>query len=132
MTQTIDELLDEIRRLSAAITAAGDRRAERDDLVDRREALRAEAARRSDTYRHPESVRTEVERIEARLGELEDELIGAGYSEKHLQATIQDPGAYRHVINRTIADNHAEEVDELRQRLDRLRSLLPTDPDPDA
>lgn len=122
MNHTTDELLDEIRRLSAAIADAADGTA--GDLIARREHLRTEAARRSEALRHPESVRTEVERIERRLAEFEQRLIGAGHSEKHLRTTIQDPGAYRHTINRTLAENDAAEIDMLTERLERLRELL--------
>lgn len=123
MTQTPDELLAEIRRLGEQIQAAPASSAHHRRLVERRDALRSEAARRADALRHPESVRTEIAAIEDRLRAINDELIDAGYNEKHLGRTIQDPGAYRHAINRRIAEEHASEVEELTVRLEQLRTI---------
>lgn len=125
MTRTTDELLDEIRRLTAAIDAVDAGSREHTQLVERRTGLRQEAAQRADELRHPDSVRTEIERMEQRITEMESELIGAGYSEKHLHSTIQDPGAYRYSINRAIEADQSDLLAELNERLTRLRSLLP-------
>lgn len=122
MTRSINELLDEIRRLGAEIEAPETSASDRKRLEARRTELRREAAAISDRLRHPESVRAEIDLIERRLAELEAMLISAGYSEKHLHRTVQDPGAYRYAINRRIEDNHGEEIAELRLRLEHLRS----------
>lgn len=129
MNRSIDELLDEIRRLSASIAAPTTSPGERTRLEARRTRLRDEAAAISAGLRHPDSVRNEIELIERRLDELEAMLISAGYSEKHLHRTVQDPGAYRYAINRKIEDNHVAEITELRARLEYLRENSP-DPAP--
>lgn len=129
MTRSIDEILDEIRRLSASIDAPATSASDRKRLEARRTELRDEAAAMAARFRHPDSVRTEIELIEHRLAELDAMLIGAGYSEKHLHRTVQDPGAYRYAINRQIEDNHSAEIAELRARLEHLRSNAP-DPSP--
>lgn len=128
MTRTTDELLDEIRRLGDAIAAMPDDDPDLTRLKAERDDLRAEAARRADALRHPQSIRTEIDGIERRLAEIANHRIRAGYSEKHLGATVQDPGAYRVAINRRLDENHADEVAELTDRLARLRTLVPGDP----
>mgnify|MGYP001552459411 CR=1 FL=1 len=128
MTRTTDELLAEIRSLSSEIERTADGSPEHTRLVARRDALRAEAADRSDAMRHPESVRMEIERIEARLAAYEARLIKGGYNERHLGRTIQDPGAYRHAINRLLAEQDADDIDDLRNRLVRLRRIQTAEP----
>lgn len=128
MNRSIDELLDEIRRLSAQIDAPATSASERKRFEARRAELRTEASALSDRMRHPDSVRTEIDLIEQRLAELDAMLISAGYSEKHLHRTVQDPGAYRHGINQRIEDNHGEEIARLRARLDHLRSSAQDSP----
>lgn len=127
MTRSTDELLEEVRSLSARLDRVPAGSPERERLLARRDAVRAEAADRSDAMRHPQSVRTEIERIEARLAAYEARLIRAGYNEKQLGRTIQDPGAYRHTINRLLADESADEIAALQARLTRLRGLQAAD-----
>lgn len=127
MTRSTDDLLAEIRSLSTQIDQAPTGSIEERRLLERRDAVRAEAERMADTMRHPESVRTEIERIEERLAAFEARLIRAGSNEKHLGRTIQDPGAYRYAINQLLSEQDADEIAELRERLARLRGLRPPD-----
>jgi hypothetical protein len=77
----------------------------------------------ADARRHPDSVAREIEELERRLAAIEALPITRGYSEKYLKTTVQDPGAYAHDINRRIAQDHADEVEEITARLARLRII---------
>ena len=96
-------------------------------LIAERDELRAAAMAAADDRRHPTSVEREIDMLEARLGEIEAMAIDKGYSEKHLGRTIQDPGAYRHAINRLLEDHHRTEVEAIERRLARLRTLIDSD-----
>lgn len=124
MTSQIDDLLEEITRISAQIDdlPPGSQRAE--SLIAERTKLRLRAKNMADALRHPQSVRTEIEMLEERRSEIAGMGITKGFSEKRLGRTIQDPGAYSHDINRRIEAEHAAEVDEISERLTHLRSLL--------
>jgi hypothetical protein len=124
MTSSIDDLLEEITRISARIDdlPPGSRASEQ--LIAERSKLRLRARDMADALRHPESVRTEIEMLEGRRSEIAGMAITKGFSEKRLGRTIQDPGAYSHDINRRIEAEHAAEVDEINKRLEHLRSLL--------
>lgn len=124
MTSQIDDLLEEITRISAQINdlPPGSQRAE--SLIAERTKLRLRAKDMADALRHPQSVRTEIEMLEERRSEIAGMGITKGFSEKRLGRTIQDPGAYSHDINRRIEAEHAAEVDEISERLTHLRSLL--------
>ncbi len=124
MTSLIDDLLEEITRISAQIEdlPPGSRRAE--TLITERTKLRLRARDIADALRHPESVRTEIEMLEGRRAEIAAMRITKGFSERRLGRTIQDPGAYSHDINRRIETEHAAEVAEISERLVHLRSLL--------
>ncbi|MFO7699051.1 MAG: hypothetical protein R6W79_00395 [Acidimicrobiia bacterium] len=124
MTSQIDDLLEEITRISAQIDdlPPGSQRAE--SLIAERTKLRLRARDMADALRHPQSVRTEIEMLEERRSEIAGMGITKGFSEKRLGRTIQDPGAYSHDINRRIEAEHAAEVDEISERLTHLRSLL--------
>lgn len=124
MTSQIDDLLEEITRISAQINdlPPGSQRAE--SLIAERTKLRLRAKNMADALRHPQSVRTEIEMLEERRSEIAGMGITKGFSEKRLGRTIQDPGAYSHDINRRIEAEHAAEVDEISERLTHLRSLL--------
>lgn len=124
MTSPIDDLLEEITRISVQIDdlPRGSQRAEA--LVAERTALRRRARDMTDALRHPESVRAEIAMLEDRRAEIAGMGITKGFSEKRLGRTIQDPGAYSHDINRRIEVEHAAEVVEISERLAHLRSLL--------
>jgi hypothetical protein len=122
----IDELLTTISALSDRIEALGVDDPERADLEGRRDDLRLRARSLADARRHPASIAAEIEMLENRLLEIDQLFITKGYSEKHLHHTIQDPGAYSHTINRLLKAEHEEEITEIRQRLDHLRSIEPT------
>lgn len=122
MTHEIDDLLAEVIRLSRQIEAAPPDDPATARLVERREELRTAAREAALDRRHPASVDAEIERIEHRLAEIEGMLISKGYSEKHIGKAIQDPGAYSHVINTLIGDEHHDEVVDLRARLSELRT----------
>jgi hypothetical protein len=123
VTESIDDILIEIRSISDRLSSLDDGDPERRSLEARRTDLRAQAAAIADGLRHPVSVETEIAMLEARLEEIDELRIRAGYNEKHLGRTIQDPGAYRHGINARITRDHAAEIDDITRRLAHLRSL---------
>ena len=124
MTSEADEILDRSREIRATLSdpnlGADDRRALEEELTE----LRNRAQRVSAKRRHPDSVAAEIDMIEARLAEIDQMTITKGYSEKHLSRTVQDPGAYRYVINDLIEQEHADEVEHLASRLAELRALV--------
>jgi hypothetical protein len=122
----IDELLTTISALSDRIDALGGDDPDRLDLEQRRDELRLRARALADAGRHPASIAAEIEMLENRLLEIDQLFITKGYSEKHLHHTIQDPGAYSHTINRLLEAEHQNEITEIRERLDHLRSIEPT------
>lgn len=124
MTSQIDDLLEEITRISAQIDDLPPGSQSAESLIAERTKLRLRARDMADALRHPQSVRTEIEMLEERRSEIAGMGITKGFSEKRLGRTIQDPGAYSHDINRRIEAEHAAEVDEISERLTHLRSLL--------
>jgi len=126
VTRDIDDLLAEIRDVSRQLDDETLDRAQRDDLTQRREHLRDVARTVADGGRHPASVEAEIALLEHRLAEIEAMRIGEGWSEKHMRRTIQDPGAYRHTINRAIDEHHQDEIATINERLERLRAIDPT------
>ena len=123
MTSEADDILDRTREIRSALNdrqlAPNDRRALETELTELRDRARQVSAER----RHPDSVEAEIDMIEARLAEIDQMSITKGYSEKHLSRTVQDPGAYRYVINDLIEREHADEVEHLTSRLAELRAL---------
>ena len=119
--RAIDELFATITEINERIAIADPETARR--LTAERDQLRDRARDMADARRHPESVAREIEELERRLAAIETLPITQGYSEKHLKTTLQDPGAYAHDINRRIAAEHAEDVDEITARLARLRII---------
>lgn len=124
MTSPIDDLLEEIARISSRIDELPPGSELAEPLVAQRATLRVRAKAMADAMRHPESVRTEIEMLEDRLSEIEGMAIAKGFSEKRLGRTIQDPGAYSHGINKRIRAEHAAEVQEIGERLSHLRALM--------
>lgn len=55
-----------------------------------------------------------------RLEEIDALFVSKGYSEKHLTKGFSDPGAYSANINRKLADDHAAEIVDIKQRLAAL------------
>jgi septal ring factor EnvC (AmiA/AmiB activator) len=121
--QQIDELLAEIRDLSRRLDDTSLDRAERERIEGRRDELRKAARTLEDERRHPASVAAEIALLEDRLAQIEASRIDAAWSEKHMHRTIQDPGAYRHAINRAIDEEHRDEVAAINERLARLRAI---------
>jgi hypothetical protein len=62
-----------------------------------------------------------------RLEEIDTLFVRKGYSEKHLTKGFSDPGAYSANINRKLADDHAAEVAEIKQRLAALNETARTE-----
>jgi len=119
--RAIDELFATITEINEQIAAADPETARR--LTVQRDHLRDRARDMADTRRHPESVAREIEELERRLAAIEALPITQGYSEKYLKTTVQDPGAYAFDINRRIAAEHADDVEEITARLARLRII---------
>jgi hypothetical protein len=108
----------------AAMAADDPRRAK---LIRKRDRLRSEAQDRANSARHPLSVEAEVSMLLARLAEIDDLFVSKGYAEKHLTKGFSDPGAYSATINRRIAEDHAQEIDAIEQRLSVLAEIFPDD-----
>jgi hypothetical protein len=121
--ETIDELLAEIRALSAEIDSLDPDDPKHRKLDARREELRAAARHAADATRHPKAVATQIEALEARLVEIESLLIKQGFTERRVGKAIQDPSAYSHNINKAIAADHADEVRSINEQLARLRAV---------
>lgn len=124
---TIDDILNESRTLSAELASLSPDDPRRSALEQRQSELRSQAMDLSLERRHPVSIRNEIAMLEARLNEISGMLIPKGYNEKHLGRTVQDPGAYSRVINRSIAEEHAQEVRDIETRLALLRGALESD-----
>jgi hypothetical protein len=124
---TIDHMFNQAQSLSlqlAAMAADDPRRAK---LIRKRDRLRSEAQDRANSARHPLSVEAEVSMLLARLAEIDDLFVSKGYAEKHLTKGFSDPGAYSATINRRIAEDHAQEIDAIEQRLSVLAEIFPDD-----
>ncbi|VAW08053.1 hypothetical protein MNBD_ACTINO01-1662 [hydrothermal vent metagenome] len=124
MPSPIDDLFAQISDLSTRIAALDESDPTRKKLERNRVRLRDQAASIADAGRHPESVRLEIESIQNRLAQINGMKITEGYQEKRGGKIIQDPGAYSATINRLLSEHHAEEIEQLTDRLARLRSLL--------
>lgn len=119
----IDAILTSILEISTRLEALAEDDPRRVELERERADLRRQAANISDTLRHPDSVTAEIEMLERRRAEIEAMAIGKGWSEKRLHNTIQDPSAYSQGINRRLAENHTEELEEIDARLAHLKAL---------
>lgn len=119
----IDAILASILEVSRKLDGLGETDPRRVELERERDALRREAEAISDTLRHPDSVAAEIDMLERRRDEISQMAIGKGYSEKRLNTTIQDPGAYSLDINRRLQENHEEELAAIETRLAHLRAL---------
>jgi len=62
----------------------------------------------------------------SRLAEIDALFVTKGYAEKHLTKGFSDPGAYSVVINRKLADDHAEEIADIEARLSELSKIETT------
>ena len=52
-------------------------------------------------------------------------VVSKGYAEKHLTKGFSDPGAYSATINRRLAEDHAQEIEAIEQRLSELAEIFP-------
>jgi hypothetical protein len=125
----VDSLVDSIARLSREIEQLDEHDARRRELVAERDRLRDEASAVAEGMRHPVSVANEIAMLEDRLATIEGLKISKGYNEKHLNHTVQDPGAYSHTINRMLDEEHEAEVLTITERLARLRSIADDGPE---
>jgi hypothetical protein len=127
---TIDEIFKQVSVLSRELDALGEDDPLRDDLINTRDRLRADAQRIAESARHPLSVEAEISMLLSRLAEIDALFVTKGYAEKHLTKGFSDPGAYSAVINRKMADDHAGEISEIEERLSVLSRIKPSDPAP--
>ena len=130
--ETIDELLADIKAVSARIDALDADDPKRERLEAQRSALRETAQHIADATRHPDAIVRHIEALETRLREIERLIIKQGYMEKTVGPRIQDPGAYSHNINKAIAEDHADEVRAINDQLTRLRAVAPQADDVEA
>lgn len=117
----INELFERVAAIANRLSQLSADDPRRTALETEREALRNRVDRLSMTGRHPTSVEREIAAIEARLDEISAMTITEGYQERRGGRNLQDPSAYSANINKLLTAQHAEEVDELTRRLDRLR-----------
>lgn len=127
MKPTIDHIFNQAQSLSLQLAAMADDDPRRAKLIRKRDRLRSEAQARANSARHPLSVEAEVSMLLARLAEIDGLFVSKGYAEKHLTKGFSDPGAYSATINRRIAEDHAQEIDAIEQRLSELAEIFPDD-----
>ncbi|GMQ92935.1 MAG: hypothetical protein BMS9Abin12_0412 [Acidimicrobiia bacterium] len=120
---TIDEILKQIQAITSSIETIESDGLRRLELVQQRDQLRADARVLANAMRHPRSVETEIAMLEARLEGIDDMFVTKGHAEKYLTKGFSDPGAYSAAINRKIAQDHAEEIREINDRLAELRAI---------
>jgi septal ring factor EnvC (AmiA/AmiB activator) len=123
MERSIDEIYTAIISLSRQITDLAPDDPRRARLERERNGLRSLASEIADSARHPKSVELEIESAERRLAEIDALLIREGYMERRGGKNIQDPGAYSATINHLLSEQHAQEIEDLTRKLERLRSL---------
>jgi D-alanyl-D-alanine carboxypeptidase len=124
MANTIDELLAEIRSLSARHDSDDLTAKERDRLLSQKTEIQSQARAISASGRHPDSVKRQVETLQARRRAINDLFIKPGYAEKRGGKNIQDPAAYSHNINATLRDKYQIELDDIDTQLAALRPLI--------
>lgn len=129
MNPTVDEIFEQVSALSRELDVLADDDPMRDDLIERRQQLRADAQRLAESARHPLSIEAEISMLTSRLAEIDALFVTKGYAEKHLTKGFSDPGAYSAVINRKLADDHAEEIKDIEARLSKLSPVEPTNTD---
>lgn len=129
MKPTIDEMFNQAHSLSLQLAALADDDPTRAKLIRKRDRLRSEAQKRANAARHPLSVEAEISMLLARLAQIDDLFVSKGYAEKHLTKGFSDPGAYSATINRRLAEDHAEEIETIEQRLSELAEITPDDTD---
>jgi hypothetical protein len=131
MTRSIDDIYSGIVSLSDQIAKLPVGDPQRTRLEHERELMRSQAAAIAARGRHPTSVALEIEAIEHRLGHIAALQITEGYAERRGGKNLQDPGAYSANINRLLTEQHAAEVTQLTEQLERLRSATDGDGDGD-
>lgn len=129
---SVDEVLAELRRLSATLAGLREDDPRRVALDRRREELRRTARDAADRARHPDSLRRELELLRDRLAALEALPIEPSWPERTPAPWINDPSAYARDINRRIAEQTAGERRWLAARIARLETLLQSRNDPNA
>jgi len=126
VSPTIDDIFEQVSALSRELDALTDDDPVRVDLIERRQQLRSDARRIAESARHPLSVEAETSMLVSRLAEIDALFVTKGYAEKHLTKGFSDPGAYSVVINRKLADDHAEEIADIEARLSELSKIETT------
>ena len=121
MASPIDSLLARTRALSDRIAELGEG-AERLELEEQRDQLRAEARLLADASRRKDNLEAALEAVEEQLAILEDTAIKPAWAEQF--RLINDPSAYRRRINESLETNEAARRDELEQRRSELRAAL--------
>lgn len=120
MSLTIDELFAQVQQLSLQLNDLSEDDPRHSQLITERDRLRSQARTAARSGRHPLSVEAETAMLVERLEEIDALFVSKGYSEKHLTKGFSDPGAYSANINRKLADGHAAEIVDIKQRLAAL------------
>lgn len=129
MNPTIDDIFKQVSALTRELDDLADDDPVRLDLIERRQQLRTDAQRIAESARHPLSIEAEISMLTSRLAEIDALFVTKGYAEKHLTKGFSDPGAYSAVINRKMADQHADEIKDIEIRLSELSRIDPTNTD---
>jgi hypothetical protein len=129
MKPTIDDMFNQAQSLSLQLAEMADDDPRRAKLIRKRDRLRSEAQKRANSARHPLSVEAETSMLLSRLAEIDDLFVSQGYAEKHLAKGFSDPGAYSATINRRLAEDHAQEIEAIEQRLSELAEIFPDEGD---
>ena len=127
MKPTVDDMFKRAQVLSLELDGMADDDPMRAELVRDRNRLRSSAQKLANSARHPLSVEAETAMLVARLEEIDELFVTKGYAEKHLTKGFSDPGAYSATINRRLAQDHAEEIEAIKQRLSELAEIFPAD-----
>ena len=123
MADTTDDLFARIRLLAEQLDGLSQTDPNRRRLEADRDQLRKRAALLASAGRHPQSVRRQIEALEARRSEIEGQFIKRGYSERSTTRKIQDPGAYSHNINKLLHEEYDAELSSIETQLEQLRMI---------
>ena len=122
MADSIDDLLAEVRDLTRRLESDELTTRQRQSLTHQKDKLQAKAKSIATAGRHPVSVENQIESLERRRSEINEQFIKPGYSEKRGGKNIQDPGAYSHNINKVLGEKYKTELDDIERQLSTLRS----------
>ncbi len=127
MQMTPDELLSELRTIASRLDQLPPGHTDRTALETRRAELRELARTAAEAQRDPRVLRAELEHLEARLTELEEQKITVPSWQTELAShrlTITDPSAQANRVNAEIERGTAAERGAIEERIAQIREAL--------